>query len=123
MAQIVASDAPSRVRKSVNLRAIFNSDIALAIYAVLGFLLFWEAMVYLLSVKSFILPPPSTIAVRVVQDLTNGAMARHFPITFLEVGLSLVFAAIAGLLVGTAVALVPLVEKTVLPLILSIQTV
>jgi NitT/TauT family transport system permease protein len=123
MAQIVSTDAPSRVRKSVNLRAIFNSDIALAIYAVLSFLLFWEAMVYLLSVKSFILPPPSSIAVRVVQDLTNGAMARHFPITFLEVGLSFVFAAIAGLLVGTAVALVPIVEKTLLPLILSIQTV
>ncbi len=123
MTQIVSTDAAPQARKSMDARGLLHGDFAMAMYAVLGFLLFWEAMVYILSIKPFILPPPSTIAVRVVQDLTNGAMARHFPITFLEVGLSFFFAAVAGLLIGTAIALVPIVEKTLLPLILSIQTV
>lgn len=123
MTQIVSTDSVAPTRKPVNLRAFFNSDPVLAVLAVLGFLAFWELMVYALNVKPYILPPPSTIVVRVVQDLTNGAMARHFPTTFLEVALSFALASIAGLLVGTAIALVPLVEKTVFPLILSIQTV
>jgi NitT/TauT family transport system permease protein len=123
MAQIVSSGPVTGERKSLNLRRWVGGDFALAVYSVLVFLLFWEAMVYLLSVKSFILPPPSAVAVRVFDDLTNGAMARHFPITFLEVALSFVFAAVAGLLIGTLIALIPIAEKTVLPLILSIQTV
>jgi len=123
MTQIVSTAPVVRARKPINARAILNSDPVLAVLAVLTFLAFWELMVYALSVKSFILPPPSTIAVRVVQDLTNGAMMRHFPITFLEIGLSFLFASVAGLLIGTAIALVPFVEKTVFPLILSIQTV
>src|SRR5688500_628571 len=121
----LASDAPvvRTRRKPFGLRAFLNNDATLAVLSVFAFLLFWEAMVYLFSIKSFILPPPSTIVGRVIGDLTNGAMARHFPITFLEICLSFLFASVAGLLVGTAIALVPIVEKTVFPLILSIQTV
>lgn len=126
MTQIVSAGSvsvPGKSRKPFNLRAVLNSDPMMAVLAVGGFLVFWEVMVYVLNVKPFILPPPSTIAVRVVEDLTNGAMARHFPITFLEVALSFVLASVSGLLVGTAIALIPAVEKTVFPLILSIQTV
>jgi NitT/TauT family transport system permease protein len=123
MTQIVSTAPATRARKPLNLRAILNSDPALAIFAVLSFLAFWELMVHLLGIKSFILPPPSSIVGRVIGDLSNGAMARHFPITFLEIVLSFLFASVAGLLVGTAIALVPFVEKTVFPLILSLQTV
>lgn len=123
MAQIVSSGSVPRERKAVKLNNWIAGDFALAAYSVIAFLLFWEAMVWLLNVKPFILPPPSTVAVRVFQDLTNGAMARHFPITFLEVGLSFAFAAVAGLLIGTLIALIPIAEKTILPLILSIQTI
>ncbi len=123
MTQIVSEARVAPARKPIKLRAFFNSDPVLAVLAVLGFLAFWELMVYAMNIKPYILPPPSTIAVRVVQDLTNGAMARHFPTTLLEVGLSFALASIAGLLIGTAIALIPLVEKTVFPLILSIQTV
>lgn len=121
----IASDAPVTVtrRKPFGLRAFLNNDATLAVLSVLAFLLFWEAMVYILNVKPYILPPPSTIVGRVLGDLTNGAMLRHFPTTFIEVALSFALASIAGLLIGTAIALVPFIEKTLFPLILSIQTV
>ena len=42
MTQIVSTAPVTRARKPLNLRAVLNSDPALAIFAVLSFLAFWE---------------------------------------------------------------------------------
>jgi NitT/TauT family transport system permease protein len=123
MSRVAATDVPASRRARLDMQRLLASDALMPAAAVTVVLALWELAIVLFNVPPFIVPAPSAVAVRVVEDLTAGHILRHFPITFAEVCLAFGLAAAAGLLVGTAIALVPLVERTVFPLVLAIQTV
>lgn len=62
---------------------------------VLALLGIWEATVVLAGIEPFVLPPPSAVAARLVEDAPY--LARHGLITFIEI--------IAGLLTGAGVGI------------------
>ncbi len=89
----------------------------------LAFLLVWEASVWALGVKKFVLPAPSDVVKIVVSDLTSGLIVRHFSITLSEVLGGFALAAVVGILLGTAIALIPILNRAIYPLILTFQTI
>ena len=83
----------------------------------------WESAVRALNVPAFILPRPSLVIAKIVSDLTTGVIAVHFRVTLVEVLVGFGIAAVAGVAVGAAIALVPAVERMVYPLVLGLQTI
>jgi NitT/TauT family transport system permease protein len=100
-------------------RSIFSH--ASVIFAFLAFFLFWEVAARLAQVPAFILPLPSAIAVRLVQ---NWSMLLINSLTTLEeivlgFGLSIAFA------LGLAILVVSnrTVEKLVMPFVVALKTI
>lgn len=87
------------------------------------FLLFWEFSVRFFEVQTYILPTPSGVAWKVFQDFKTGVILGDFGVTLVEVLCGFAIAAIAGVTIGSAIALVGFLERTVYPFILAIQTI
>jgi NitT/TauT family transport system permease protein len=94
-----------------------------AILTAIGLLVLWEAAVKVLDVPAFILPTPSSVAVRIFEDLSTGVILPHLWTTFIEVAIGFVFAALLGVALGTAIALVRALDRTIYPIVLALQTV
>lgn len=86
-------------------------------------LIMWEAAVYLMQVPVFIVPPPSAVAVYIWQDMATGFILPHLWITFVEVLIGFIAAAVLGIVLGTGIALVRFLDKTVYPFVLALQTI
>jgi NitT/TauT family transport system permease protein len=112
--------APARSAKSAQVPWL---DRLAGPFAMGGFLVIWEVLVRWLGVPAFILATPSQIAVVVAQDAMSGVLVHHFLVTLQEVVVGFGIAAVAGLLIGTAVALVPLINRTLYPMLLTLQTI
>lgn len=91
--------------------------------ATLVLLLLWEGAVVLFDVPAYILPAPSTVAVRVLEDFSTGIILPHIWVTFVEIMAGFLIAAALGVGLGTAVALVPVIDRTIYPVLLGLQTV
>jgi NitT/TauT family transport system permease protein len=89
--------------------------------AVLLFL--WEASVRLLEVPQFIVPTPSDVIRRIWDDLATGVILPHLWITFVEVIVGFAAAAVLGIALGTGIALVRFLDRTVYPFALALQTI
>ncbi|WP_398467350.1 ABC transporter permease [Tardiphaga sp.] len=83
----------------------------------------WELTVDYLAVPQYILPSPSTIAARIGEDLRSGEANSHFLITLTEVLLGIAISIVAGLVLGTLIGTVSLVERMLYPIILVVQTI
>ncbi len=93
------------------------------VLSILAILAVWQAAVVLLHVQSFVLPAPSDIAVRFVDDLLSGDILQPLLVTVVETLLGFVCAALLGLVLGVGIALVPFLEKALYPPVLALQTV
>jgi NitT/TauT family transport system permease protein len=87
------------------------------------FVLIWEVCVRFAGVPAFVLPAPTDVMRVAYNDLASGLIVRHFVVTLSEVLGGFVLAAIIGVALGTAIALFPILEKTLYPLVLAFQTV
>lgn len=94
-----------------------------AILTAAAALLAWELLVRLLEVPAYILPTPTTITYRVITDLTSGLILPHLWLTFVEVVVGFAIATLAGIALGTAIALIPAMDRTLYPLLLAFQSV
>ena len=65
----------------------------------------WEAAVRLLNVPSFILPPPSAVALGLWRGLSSGLYLEHIGVTVFEVLLGFALGCGLGFMLGVAVAL------------------
>lgn len=84
--------------------------------------LVWEGGVRFLDVPQYILPTPSAIAVSLFYGLRSGLFIHHFFVTAFETLCGFLLAGFAGIAVGALVAQFRLVEKTVYPLLVALQT-
>jgi len=106
----------------------FRSTIAMprslpAILTAAVLLVLWEGCVAAFSVPAYILPTPSTVAVRFYQDLATGLIIPHFWLTLVEVVMGFLIAIVVGVGLGTAVGLVPVLDRTIYPILLAFQTI
>ena len=75
------------------------------------------------GVPEFILPRPSSILVKFASDAASGVILPHLWATLLEVVLGFGFAALLGVALGSAIALIPMVDAVISPYVLALQTV
>lgn len=94
-----------------------------AILSTLVVLVAWEVLIKLFAVPAYILPTPTTVIYRVVTDLSSGLILPHLWLTFIEVVIGFAIATVAGVALGTAIALVPSIDRALYPLLLAFQSV
>lgn len=82
----------------------------------------WEWGVRAWEVPAFLLPPPSAIATALWRGFTGGVYLENFWTTFLEALLGFGIAAAAGVVLGAVIAQFALVERTVYPYLVALQT-
>ncbi|RJF76408.1 ABC transporter permease [Rhodopseudomonas palustris] len=83
----------------------------------------WEGVVRIFAISPFVIPAPSAVVVRLVDMVTTGEIWPHFVATLTSVLTGLAAGAIAGLVVGSAISLMPAVERLVYPYVVAMQTV
>jgi len=96
-----------------------NTAVTVVIFC--GSIGLWEGGVRLLHVPSFILPPPSEVAVALWRGFASGVYAKNLCHTLLETMLGFVFGSLLGLVLGTAVAMSRPVEFFFYPYIVMFQ--
>jgi NitT/TauT family transport system permease protein len=121
--EVIAGDVPEPRKRAFDVGRLLESDLLMGALAIFAILAIWEAATIILAVRPYILPAPTTIVTRVAKDLVGGEIFKHLPITLAEILIAFAFAIVAGILFGTMVALVPLVERMFYPLVLALQTV
>lgn len=94
-----------------------------AIITSLALILLWEVLVRVLDVPAFILPTPSAVVARVYTDLVSGFILPHFWLTLVEVVAGFIVAIVIGVGLGTAVALIPILDRMIYPILLAFQTI
>jgi NitT/TauT family transport system permease protein len=82
----------------------------------------WQVLLMKMRVAEFLLPTPATIAGRLMLELTQQTYWYHTGVTLLEVALGFAIAACLGVLIAAVIAEVPLIEKTVYPYLVALQT-
>jgi NitT/TauT family transport system permease protein len=88
-----------------------------------AFLVAWEVLVRWLDMPAYIMATPWQIAVVVVNDFWTGVVFRHFLVTLQEVLVGFGIATVFGVLIGTGIALVPMLNRTLYPMLLALQTI
>lgn len=83
----------------------------------------WELGVKFLGVDEFVLPPPSQILDKLIQQLQSGPFWGHVWVTTQESLLGFAIGVITATILGTAISQMPLLEKTVMPYVVMFQTV
>jgi NitT/TauT family transport system permease protein len=81
-----------------------------------------EAIIRLLEIPPFILPPPSKVAAALWTGLSTGVYFKHLAVTLTETLLGFVLGAALGLVVGTLVALNRYVDLLAYPYIVAFQS-
>ena len=86
------------------------------------FVLGWEGIVRAWQVPEFLVPAPSAIGRALVAGLTSGLYLDHFGVTLYESLLGFLIAAAAGIACGTVIAQFRVVEQTLYPYLVALQT-
>ncbi|MBN8889709.1 MAG: ABC transporter permease [Rhodospirillales bacterium] len=94
---------------------------ALRLLLMAGLLAVWEALVRLLQVPGYLVPPPSAIGVALYRGISSGLYGENIWITMLETLLGFLFGGLAGFLLGTFVALSRRFEYFLYPIIVMFQ--
>jgi NitT/TauT family transport system permease protein len=82
----------------------------------------WELAFKLMAVPIYIAPAPSDILVSFVNGMQRGLFLDNAFYTLSEALMGFGCAAVAGLVIGSLIAQWPLVEKTLYPYLIAIQT-
>lgn len=86
-----------------------------------GFLLVWKAVVVITGYPPFILPSPELVLSRFVSAWADGTIGPHALRTLYEVALGFAFGAGLALVVGYALARLPLAERLLSPYLVAAQ--
>ncbi|MDA0999707.1 MAG: ABC transporter permease, partial [bacterium] len=85
------------------------------------FIVFWEIAVVIFDVQKIILPPPSDIAVSLVEDWAY--LLKHTWITGLEILLGFLASALLGVPAGIMMVWSRTLERTLMPIFVTSQTI
>jgi NitT/TauT family transport system permease protein len=100
----------------------WRSRIAAILYpvgVVLGVLAIWEAATRMLGVPTFLLPPPSAVAISFMANAS--LLLFHGWITTIEIMLGFALSIVVGIPLALAIFLWPVFSRSILPLLVSSQ--
>ncbi|WP_088280963.1 ABC transporter permease [Ideonella sp. A 288] len=83
----------------------------------------WELLVWLTQMPAYILPAPSQIASQLVSMAQQALFWRDFSVTMHEVLLGYAVGIVLALVLGVAIAQLPLLELSFMPYIVAFQTI
>jgi NitT/TauT family transport system permease protein len=83
----------------------------------------WEWSVRSGTVPSFLIPAPSKLVVMFFTDITSYSFLKEALYTFSEILFGFLAGAVAGVVLGAAIALVPIIEQIAWPYIITLQTI
>jgi len=86
------------------------------------FVVGWEGIVRAWQIPEFLVPAPSAIGRALMAGLTSRLYLDHFGVTLYESLLGFVIAAAAGIACGTVIAQFRVVEQTLYPYLVALQT-
>lgn len=81
----------------------------------------WEGSVRVFEIRSYLLPPLSAVLEELVRS--RALLWTHGIVTFKEVVLGFITAAVSGVLMAAVVFFVPLARRTIYPLLIGLQSV
>lgn len=84
---------------------------------------YWELHVRVFNVDALLLPPPSQIALSFWSGMTSGLFLGHFATTVFRALSGFAIAAVFGVGLGALICQFRIVEKTVYPWVVALQTV
>jgi NitT/TauT family transport system permease protein len=96
--------------------------LALSALVFVGGVLLWEAIVRVFRVPSFLAPAPSAVAASLVGGIRTHLYVEHFGVTLYEALAGFLIAAASGIVIGALVAQFRLVERTLYPYLVALQT-
>lgn len=114
--------AKPQIGRAAQLKRIISSDSLISAGLFAGLLVLWELATIYLEIPDFILPPPTAIAVSLYHGIASGLFIYHFAVTGFQTLAGFLLAAFVGISVGTLVSQFRIVEKTVYPGIVALQT-
>lgn len=82
----------------------------------------WEGVVRAWRVPEFLVPAPSRIAHALVEGFATGIYLEHFWVTFSEALGGFLIAAVTGISIGAVIAQFRVVERTLYPYLVALQT-
>lgn len=86
------------------------------------FVALWEWIVHAFAVPNFIAPAPSEIVRSLTGGIESGLYVDHFLVTLSEALLGFGIAAVSGILLGAIIAQFRLLERTIYPYLVALQT-
>ena len=89
--------------------------------ALVGFVVLWKVVVIVGGYPPFILPPPETVVVRLIQALGQGTIWPHLGQTLVAIALGFTTGAAAALAIGYLLARSSIVERVFSPYIVADQ--
>ncbi len=102
------------------MRTPFNYALSVILFALI--LLSWQAVVTVLKVPDFIVPPPSQIFLALYRGIARGLYLHHLAITLTETIVGFVVGSLLGLAIGAAIALNRHVEFFLYPYVVMFQS-
>ena len=115
-----AAPRPRLAPPSLWRRALDGLVSPLSALALIGY---WELHVHVFHVDPLLLPPPSRIAVAFWNGITSGLFLGHFATTIFRALLGFAIAAVFGVALGAAICQFRIVERTIYPWVIALQTV
>ena len=82
----------------------------------------WETVVHVFAVPSFIAPAPSAVVASLRGGLASHLYLEHFWVTLGEALLGFLIAAVTGIALGAFIAQFRIVERTLYPYLVALQT-
>jgi NitT/TauT family transport system permease protein len=105
--------------------ALFVRNRPQAVLIPLVFVVFvgaWEWIVRALAIPEFLVPAPSTVATALARGLRTGLYVRNFGVTLTEALCGFLIASAAGIVLGAVIAQFRLLEQTLYPYLVALQT-
>jgi len=96
--------------------------LALSALVFVGGVLLWEAIVLVFRVPSFLAPAPTAVAASLAGGIRTHLYVEHFGVTLYEALAGFLIAAASGIVIGAVIAQFRLVERTLYPYLVALQT-
>jgi NitT/TauT family transport system permease protein len=89
----------------------------------LSFLATWEGFVRGIGIPSIVLPPPSSVAAALLDEVISMRFAQHFAVTLTEIIAGFAAGSMLGIVLGILIGQSDFLERTLYPYIVAFQTV
>jgi NitT/TauT family transport system permease protein len=116
---LTGTKAGNRLMKTLNRRP----EIGLSLLLFIGLFAGWEAVVRLFDISAIFVPAPSKVIIALWAILATPRFYYHLGVTLWEILAGFAIGSVVGLIIGISIGQWRILEKTVYPYVVALQTV